>query len=66
MSKVKTVIVFLKFKIQENEEWTHTAEYGTFGHGLKYETADDFLTAVRDMHRGAKVHRMELTNVVIG
>jgi hypothetical protein len=65
--KVKTCIVFLKFKMKSTDDWTETYEVGEFGgEGFgRNETAYDFITEVRNMHRQHS-HAMTITNVVIG
>lgn len=66
MSKVKTVCVFLRFKMNDDEDWTYTMESEVIGISEKYHTAHDVIKAVRHLHRIGGSRRMEITNVVIG
>lgn len=65
MSKVKTVVVLLRFRMKEESDWIHTVESGLFGGNAIYPTAHDFIQAVHNMHKKAGSY-MEITNVVIG
>lgn len=65
MSRIKTVVVMLRFKMDEKDEWKHVVESAEFGPGYYHGTAQDFILEVKNSHRVAK-SIMEITNVVIG
>lgn len=62
---MKTVVVLLQFKTGQHYDWTDVAENTVFGEGTPYATANDFLNAVKDMH---KKHSFayKIKNVIIG
>ena len=66
MSKVKTCVVFLKFRMNGDDfTWKDVVECAKFGDGEEYETAYDFIQAVKTLHR-SNGSVMLITNVVIG
>lgn len=62
---VKTCVVFLKFKIGSQLDYTETWESDVFGPDCKYASAYDFIQTVRKMHQDVGSH-LKITNVVIG
>lgn len=61
---VKTCVVFLKFKMKGENDYTNVVENSVFGSDCTYATAHDFIQAIKKMHRHSYI--MEITNVVIG
>lgn len=62
---IKTVVVFVQFKGSQHHDWKAVTEFDVFGEGLPYETAKDFIKAVKDLHRKHS-YEFTITNVVIG
>lgn len=63
---MKTVVVILRFKSQGHSDWRAVTENSLFGEDHPhYKTANDFINAVKDMHR-MHSHSYEIDQIVIG
>ena len=62
---MKSVIVLLKFKSSLNADWMFVTENAEFGDELPYKSANQFVNAIKDMHRKHSF-TYKILNVVIG
>lgn len=63
--EVKTCVVIGHFIIGDSSEQTTMFESAEFGYNCEYQTANHFITTVREMHKNIG-SRLTITNVVIG
>lgn len=61
---MKTVVVILEFQSQPHFDWAHVTENSVFGEGTNYPTANDFINAVKDLHKKHS-YKYKINNVII-
>lgn len=62
---MKTVVVILEFQSQQHFDWANVTENSVFGEGTNYPTANDFINAVKDLHKKHS-YKYKINNVIIG